>query len=373
MFYIVFLFVCLVPTVVFCQAGCSCSQDPTQTPIQQSCTGDTQVFVGDTELFAGEWITCPTTLFTSTFSITPQNIPQTIEIYNLFQVQGDMIIPTTSGANNTILYIDQNIPSNATLEVLGNLLVDGVLNITVTNVIIHGNVIVSSTGQLFINPGNILIINGNVTSQNDITFVGSIYSNIPVDLLIGGAVEGTNSITLDGFRGSIKGGIYAPSANLTVGALTVTSINTTSILVGSINLVMLPVDQGQANFNKRFVIFDTIFPVSASITFHQGWNCGSYNVTPNISNSTGISIFITGLPLNITSPNYCCFEGLDPCACAPYSGQPIPASCTPVCVGWVCDTTGFIIGWIVGGVLASTILTFSCYLLGRDFKESVLA
>jgi len=368
---LVFLF-CLAPIAVF--SGCSCSQDPTQTPYQLSCTGNTQMFYGDTELYVGAWQTCSNTVFTAGLEFTEYSIYQTITLPfgGGFEVQGDLIIPPTTGINNTISFIvapasGQTTPPNATLEIFGNLFVNGNFNVTVDYIIIHGNVTLSPTGYLTLNPSTLLTIHGNINgSQSNISFAGT--TNNTVITIDGSLTQtGLGYISFAHANVTIQGQVNAPNSVLTIEAITNTQIRAPAFSVQNATLDMLPTDMGQSNLNTNFHILLVPSPITFPCVFEQEWTCGNYKVNATINTSAGLSIILHAPYLQVDHDQYCCFESIDSCTCAPYTGKPLPIECQPVCIGWICDTAGFVVGWVVGGVLATALLSVSCLLFVRDF------
>jgi len=45
----------------------------------------------------------------------------------------------------------------------GNIEVSGVLNVNLSNIIVHGNIIASNTGEINLMPSQLLIVYGNIT------------------------------------------------------------------------------------------------------------------------------------------------------------------------------------------------------------------
>jgi len=350
------VFLCIVPISV--QGTCSCSQD---SPYSQTCSGDSQSFLGDTELFVGDWQTCDNTKFLSNFNIASYNVDQVIYVtqFGAFQVQGDMIIP--SGNNLSVIVSSNPSGTNATLEIFGNLVVDGLVYVVMDNVVVHGDVIVSSTGQLSIESNNTHIY-GNVSTQSNISFV-CLLLNSTVN--IGGsfiAQNGAQNITFVGCavsvgNGNSSQGINAPGTNITIGAITITTIKA-SISAKSVILRMDPIDQGQSKFNTYHVI-QTTSPINFPVIYEQGWVCGNYTVNAIISTTSGVSVTLSGNPLTIQQDEYCCFEG-NPPVCIPYS-----------CNGWICDRVGFIVGWVIGAIIGGAVMIVSCSLFICDFMAVV--
>jgi len=332
------------------------------------------MFYGDTELYVGAWQTCSTTIFTANLEFTEYSIYQTITLPfgGGFQVHGDLIVPPTTGINNTISFIvapvsGQTTPPNATLEIFGNLLVNGNFDVAVDYIIIHGNVTISPTGFLTLNPSTLLTIHGSINgSQSNIAFAGTTNNT---EITIDGSLTqtGLGYISFAHVNVTIAGQVNAPNSVLTIEAITNTQIRAPAISVRNATLVMLPTDMGQSNLNKTFHILVVPSHITFPYVFEQEWTCGNYKVNPTINTGAGLSIILHAPYLQVDHDQYCCFEGIDNCTCAPYSGKPLPIECQPSCTGWICDTAGFIAGWVVGGVLATALLSVSCMLFVRDF------
>jgi len=350
-------------------AYCSCNQDASVIPTLQQCTGDNQTFIGETEFYVGDWTTCGITVFTSSLSISPYDSSQALHISSggsLF-IYGDLTIPpTTSNYNITIVADDMT--QNSSIEIFGNLIVNGRLIIDVQYIVIHGNVIISSTGDLTVLE-EVLHISGNITAQANCTFEGE--SNVTAMIEIDGSVVGLPgaSFLFSYSTVTIKGGINAPNTDLTIEAITVTSLTVPSVIVRSVILVMEQIDMGNSHLGVPYQIFQA--PASTLLVkFLQEWSCGNYQVTANISTSKGLSVILNAPPLTINDNQYCCFENMDFCVCAMSSSSSIPPECVQPCVGWVCDTAGVVAGWVVGGVMAVVILSVACTLLARDFIDA---
>jgi len=280
----------------------------------------------------------------------------------VFTVQGDMILPeTTSGNNVTILSSNPGGDgTNATLEVFGDLLVNGLTNITVDNVVVHGNLIISSTGNLWLE-SSVILIHGNINTQGDIAIVGNnTQQQSKVNISGSLTANGVQNITFVGCVVSVgrnqssQGSINAPGTTITIGALTITTIDA-ALTAQSVLLRMDPIDKGQSHF-KTYPIVQTTSPINFPVTFEQDWTCGDYKVNATISTNSGISVTLSGEPLTVAQTQYCCFE-----TCY------IPSGCTE----WICDTVGFIVGWIIGGIIAASVLIVSCTLFARDFISVV--
>jgi len=357
------IFLCLIPIGVL--GSCSCSQS---SQFSQTCSGDSQWFLGTTELFVGDRQTCDATVFTSSFNLNSYNsTDQAIELSQngVFQVQGDMIIPQMSSNNITVFVSTDVTPTNATFEIFGNLIVNGITNITVDNIIVHGNVFVSGTGQLSFQSKSLLIY-GNFNTQGNVAFVGTVQNAI---VSFGGSFVAQNGAQNIAFVGCVvsfassntsQAIINAPGSNITIGALSTTIINAT-VSAKSVTLRMDPIDQGQSNFRIPYHVIQTTSPINFPVTFEQGWVCGDYKVNATISTTSGVTVTFSGNKLVLQDPQYCCFEGY-------------PAACqtpTPTCNLWICDQAGFIVGWVIGGVVAAAVLITSCTLFARDFMAVV--
>jgi len=169
------------------------------------------------------------------------------------------------------------------------------------------------------------------------------------------------------------GAINAPTSTLTIGAITATTVNAKSISAESVTLKMLPIDQGQFHFQHSLQIFSLsspiIFPVNSTsnIVFEKDWVCGNYNVNYTISTTKGLSIILNGNPLTTADAQYCCFEQIDVCSCV-FNGAPLPSQCaTPdLCDVYLCNQSSFVLGWIIGAVLAVFLLGTACTVCIRD-------
>jgi len=274
-----------------------------------------------------------------------------------------MIIPQTFGNNITIEVAPNvnGVNTNATLQIFGNLQVNGLTFIEYFDqVIVYGNLVVSNTGALTVQSNNVQIY-GDVITQGNIAFVGN-STQPPSNVTIGGsftAQNGAQNITFVGCvvtvgsNNTSQGNISAPGANITIGALTVTKIKA-SITAQSVILRMDPVDKGQSLFGTYQIIQTTPFNLVYPVTYEQGWVCGDYQVNGTIStNTSGLYVNMNGNPLTTQSAQYCCFET---CVVA-----------TTTCSDYMCNPAGYIVGWIVGGVVAGAILIVSCTLFARDF------
>jgi len=83
--------------------------------------------------------------------------------------------------------------------------------------------------------------------------------------------------------------------------------------------------------------------------------CPNYTIDSSIDTIQGITITLSGRIPQLSDPNYCCVAQLSPSECASSQGLHA-AECIPICYGWDCDTTGFIIGWVIGVFLIAVIL-----------------
>jgi len=208
---------------------------------------------------------------------------------------------------------------------------------------------------------NIIHVHGNVFTQGDVTIIGNNtaqQSNVKIDGSFV-AQNGVQNITIVGCLMSVGnntslGGFNAPLTTITIGALTETSINA-SISAQSVILRMDSVDKGHSNFGFPYTIVRSTSPINFPVTFEQDWTCGNYKVNATISTTSSISVTWNGQPLLMSQPEYCCFES------CPSSG----------CSDWICDTAGFIIGWVIGGIVAGAVLIVSCTLFARDFMAVV--
>jgi len=344
---------------------CSCSQ---ASPGSQYCSGDSQVFLGETELFVGSWQTCDTTSFQSNFTISAYNMTDqviSLGLLGVLEVMGDLV---TLGNDLTISAPPANgTVQNATLEIYGNLRVNGIVTLIADNIIIHENVFVMNSGSLLFQSTNVLIY-GSITTWANVAFLGA---NQNSTVKIAGSIlaVGAQNITFTYCTVSV-GAINAPTTTLTIGAITATTVYAKSISAESVTLKMLPIDQGQFNFQRSFQIFSLSSPITIPVNFEKDWVCGNYNVSYTTSTTQGLSIILNGNPLTAADAQYCCFELIDVCSCVG-NGKPLPSQCTPtptpaLCEVYLCNQTAFVLGWIIGAVLAVFLLGLTCTVCIRD-------
>jgi hypothetical protein len=336
-----------------------------------SCSGDSALYLGDTSLFVGTWTLCTSTLFIGSFQINSFNTTQVLYIPDSgsLTVTGDLVIPETTG--NVTVEITQLIPSfsnYSTLEVFGNMIVKGNLNISVDNVIVHGSVIVQPTGQLLISGVNFFHVEKNITLSGNGIFQGS--PNIINATIIAQSLISLTSVTeiyFSFYNVIINGDIKLNNSPLTIAAITLTTISAQSATISLVQLQMLGVDTGSYNLNKKWHPLNLNSHFNGSVSFTKEWSCGSYYVTPTINTTNGITISLSGANLTIQDSPYCCFESIDECDCAQLSHNPIPSYCIAPCTEWICDKTGFVVGWVIGAIFIVAILSVACFLFCSDF------
>jgi len=294
----------------------------------------------------------------------------TLNPLGVLEVMGDLV---TLG-NDLTISAEPGDPSNgtiqnATLEIYGNLRVNGIVTLSAENIIIHESVFVMNSGSLLFQSSNVLIY-GDITTWANVAFLGA-NQNSTVKIVGSILAVGAQNITFNRCIVSV-GAINAPTTTLTIGAITATTVNAKSISAESVTLKMLPIDQGQSHFQHSFQIFSSpiIFPVNSTsnIVFEQDWVCGNYNVSHTISTTNGLSIILNGNPLTAADAQYCCFEQIDVCSCV-FNGQPLPSQCVPSpapCEVYLCSQSAFVIGWIIGAVLAVFLFGVSCTVCIRD-------
>jgi len=348
-------------------AVCSCSQDTTVSPVALNCLGDSQTFIGDTQLYIGTWVACTSTSFDADFEVSPFGSNQTLHIPSggSLEVTGNLSIPETG--QFTVMIVADDLTNNSTLEVFGNLIVDGSLNIVVATIVIHGNVIVSPMASLYFLTVSTLDIRGSISTQGNLIFEGNPNNtNNPVS--IGGSLSGigVETIQISRVNVSVQGSINATNAELIITPLTLTSLSAKTVAVQSVQLIMGQPDMGESNFGVSFQIIRSS-PCTFPNNFVQNWTCGSYRVNDTISTTQGLSLIIHGQNLTTKDSDYCCFRNLDLCTCASVKGSPMPQECQVMCQGLDCDTAGVVIGWIIGAILILAILSVACTLFLRDF------
>jgi len=326
-------------------------------------------------MFVGSWQTCDTTLFQSNFTISDYNMTDqviTLGPLGVLEVMGDLV---TLGDDLTINAEPGNPANgtiqNATLEIFGNLRVSGIVTLSAENIIIHESVFVMNSGSLLFQSTNVLIY-GNITTWANVAFLGANQSST-VKIVGSILAVGAQNITFTNCIVSV-GAINAPTTTLTIGGITATTVYAKSISAESVTLKMLPIDQGQFHFHHSFQIFSLssppiIFPVNSTsnIVFEKDWVCGTYNVNYTISTTKGLSIILNGNPLTTADAQYCCFELIDVCSCV--GNGALPAQCVPTpapCDVYLCNQTSFVLGWIIGAVLAVFLLGLTCTVCIRD-------